>query len=325
MTNQKLRNNEIIKLKHKIMKHYVLTMSIALITLALLLYVYDINDLRVFYTMYYLLSGAFLLFFGYLILNNKLSISVLVNIYFILAPIYNIYVLVIFWNLSVVGFVWLLPLPLGAYIFFSMKEVWFYSIYIILTIIITIFIVYSFKIDFIEFSKNQIRVYDTIIIIFNIVVIGQILYYNDRILKHETIGKIEVKQKFNLPITLEENEANYYNSLFEKIDLKVSQSELFRNKDLNISLLSSILKTNNNYISKAIRLKGYSNFNNYVNTLRIEYVKKAIQEYDLEKVTLMYIYIDAGFINQSTFNRVFKKIEGITPSDYIKNINNTKI
>ncbi|HFK5575384.1 TPA: helix-turn-helix domain-containing protein, partial [Elizabethkingia anophelis] len=151
------------------------------------------------------------------------------------------------------------------------------------------------------------------------------LYYNDRILRLETIGKIEIKQKLNLPITLEENEANYYNSLFEKIDLKVNHSKLFRNKDLNISLLSSILKTNNNYISKAIRLKGYSNFNNYVNTLRIEYVKKAIQEYDLGKVTLMYIYIDAGFINQSTFNRVFKKIEGITPSDYIKNINNTKI
>ncbi|AQW94689.1 AraC family transcriptional regulator [Elizabethkingia anophelis] len=325
MTNQKLRNNEIIKLKHKIMKYYVLTMSIALITLALLLYVYDINDLRGFYTMYYLLSGAFLLFFGHLILNNRLSISLLVNIYFILAPIYNIYILVTFWNLSVVSFVWLLPLPLGAYIFFSIKEVWFYSIYVILTIIITIFIVYSFKIDFIEFSKKQIRVYDTIIIIFNIVVIGQILYYNDRILRLETIGKIEIKQKLNLPITLEENEANYYNSLFEKIDLKVNHSKLFRNKDLNISLLSSILKTNNNYISKAIRLKGYSNFNNYVNTLRIEYVKKAIQEYDLGKVTLMYIYIDAGFINQSTFNRVFKKIEGITPSDYIKNINNTKI
>ncbi len=31
-----------------------------------------------------------------------------------------------------------------------------------------------------------------------------------------------------------------------------------------------------------------------------------------------YIYLSAGFRHQSTFNKVFKEIEGITPSEYIK-------
>jgi len=55
----------------------------------------------------------------------------------------------------------------------------------------------------------------------------------------------------------------------------------------------------------------------YLNEYRINYVKKLISENNLQKVTLMYIYTEAGFSNQATFNRVFKQIEGVTPSEYI--------
>ncbi|WP_370567614.1 helix-turn-helix domain-containing protein [Dysgonomonas sp. Marseille-P4677] len=34
---------------------------------------------------------------------------------------------------------------------------------------------------------------------------------------------------------------------------------------------------------------------------------------------MRYIYSSAGFRHQSTFNKVFKELEGITPSEYIKN------
>jgi AraC-like DNA-binding protein len=39
-----------------------------------------------------------------------------------------------------------------------------------------------------------------------------------------------------------------------------------------------------------------------------------------KKYTLHYIYTSAGFRNQSTFNKVFKLLEGITPSEYITKI-----
>ena len=53
---------------------------------------------------------------------------------------------------------------------------------------------------------------------------------------------------------------------------------------------------------------------------RIECVKRLLHENDIEKVTLMYIYTEAGFSNQSTFNRVFKQMENITPSEYINSL-----
>uniref|UniRef100_UPI0025BC075A helix-turn-helix domain-containing protein n=1 Tax=Chryseobacterium sp. TaxID=1871047 RepID=UPI0025BC075A len=50
---------------------------------------------------------------------------------------------------------------------------------------------------------------------------------------------------------------------------------------------------------------------------RVNFVKKLIKESDMKKITLMNIYTEAGFSNQATFNRVFKQLEGITPSKYI--------
>lgn len=79
------------------------------------------------------------------------------------------------------------------------------------------------------------------------------------------------------------------------------------------------MKINTLYIAKSIKLNGYSGFSHYINFCRIQYVKKLIEESDLSKITLMYIYTSAGFNSQSTFNRVFKQIEGVTPTEYIFN------
>jgi AraC-like DNA-binding protein len=50
----------------------------------------------------------------------------------------------------------------------------------------------------------------------------------------------------------------------------------------------------------------------------VVYVKDKLQSDELKTMTLMHIYSEAGFKNQSTFNKVFKKIEGVTPSEYIQ-------
>ncbi len=108
-----------------------------------------------------------------------------------------------------------------------------------------------------------------------------------------------------------------YIGLFNDIQRVVEQESHFKEVDFTISKLAYMLKVNNLYISKAIKINGYSNFNYYLNVCRVEHVKKIIMEDDINKITLMYIYTASGFSNQSTFNRVFKQIEGITPSEYI--------
>ncbi|MPT30259.1 MAG: AraC family transcriptional regulator [Chryseobacterium sp.] len=120
---------------------------------------------------------------------------------------------------------------------------------------------------------------------------------------------------------MDEKELSHAQSLFEKIENEVITNKHYINPQFNISMLSTTLKISNNYISKSIRIQGYSNFNTYVNSHRISYVKELIAKSDLEKITLMYIYTEAGFINQSTFNKTFKQFEGMTPSEFINKQN----
>lgn len=101
---------------------------------------------------------------------------------------------------------------------------------------------------------------------------------------------------------------------------KRTAHQLFKIVDLNVSLLSLKLKISNNNISRAIRSKGFSNFNAYINNHRINHAKKILQECDLTKFSLLYIYTESGFSSQATFNRAFKQIEELTPSEYIRKI-----
>ncbi|WP_419867930.1 helix-turn-helix domain-containing protein [Chryseobacterium sp. CT-SW4] len=227
-----------------------------------------------------------------------------------------------FWSISVASLVWLVPLPLGAYIFLSKREVYIYSAYAILIIFTVITIASLCDFEFVKHTNEQIRVTDTFLIISNFLIVTLLVYYKDKIRRLEIISEIEEKEKIVLPVTLDEKDAQYAASLFERIENVIEQDELFKNPKLNISTLSTILEVNNNYISKAIRYKGYPNFNSYINSHRIAYVKKLIAESDLDRVTLMYIYTEAGFLNQSTFNRTFKQIEEITPSEYIQKMKN---
>ncbi|WP_449398580.1 helix-turn-helix domain-containing protein [Chryseobacterium wanjuense] len=92
---------------------------------------------------------------------------------------------------------------------------------------------------------------------------------------------------------------------------------LFKDDKFNISKLCIELDVNSKYIAKALRANNYSNFNTFLNFHRINHVKKLLEESNLQRITLMYIYTEAGFSNQSTFNRVFKQFENMTPSEYI--------
>ena len=60
------------------------------------------------------------------------------------------------------------------------------------------------------------------------------------------------------------------------------------------------------------------NFNDFVNKYRVEEVKKAFDNGDHKKSTLLGIAFDCGFNSKATFNRAFKKNTGLSPKDYLE-------
>ena len=58
---------------------------------------------------------------------------------------------------------------------------------------------------------------------------------------------------------------------------------------------------------------GFANFSTFLNTYRVEEAKRRLVQSNAPITT---IALDCGFKSLSTFNRVFKKLEGLTPTLY---------
>jgi YesN/AraC family two-component response regulator len=120
----------------------------------------------------------------------------------------------------------------------------------------------------------------------------------------------------------EVNEPNSkkYSDLYQNILSYFAQECPYINPDFSILQLAIALDTNSAYLSKAIKIQRNMNYNQFINLFRIEHVKEMIMQDTSNRYTLEYIYTSSGFKNHSTFNKVFKQIEGITPSEYYKKL-----
>ncbi len=65
--------------------------------------------------------------------------------------------------------------------------------------------------------------------------------------------------------------------------------------------------------------QGFSmSFHDYVNHHRVEAVKSQLKTADLEVYTIQGIAMECGFNSKATFNRIFKSVTGVTPTQYVK-------
>ncbi|CAM4069618.1 HTH araC/xylS-type domain-containing protein [Flavobacterium branchiophilum] len=118
------------------------------------------------------------------------------------------------------------------------------------------------------------------------------------------------------PETVFDNEQ--IKNLFDKIKYSIEKEQKFLDSSLTLSSLALYLNSNSSYVSKAINQYADMNFNDFINQYRIDYFKSLLNNKDNDTFKVSYLSTISGFKNQSTFNKAFKKIENITPSDYLK-------
>ena len=89
----------------------------------------------------------------------------------------------------------------------------------------------------------------------------------------------------------------------------------------NLNKFSKSLQTNTSYVSYTINNQKGITFKQYYTSLRIEYIIKKLREDSMyKKFTIQYLGELVGYKNASAFTRAFKKHQGITPSEFIKQL-----
>jgi len=90
----------------------------------------------------------------------------------------------------------------------------------------------------------------------------------------------------------------------------------YLNNQLTLHQLAEEVSILPHYLSRIINECYHQNFFDFINMYRIDEFKSRIADHQYKKFTLLAIAFDCGFNSKSSFNRLFKKATGSTPSGY---------
>lgn len=158
--------------------------------------------------------------------------------------------------------------------------------------------------------------------IFFVILLSLILILNNRRAALETIGSAaintndaEFADSSTQPGKNEESAADYQ-SLFAILDKEIRAQRWYNLPRLTLSQLSELSGMSTRDISRCINLVAGMSFNDYVNLHRIEQIKSTLTDNTNGNTNLTDLALAAGFSSKATFNQSFKKITGMTPSEY---------
>ena len=98
------------------------------------------------------------------------------------------------------------------------------------------------------------------------------------------------------------------------------EKQPFFNENLTIKDLADSLSISTHHLSIVINSEFNQNFYNFVNTFRIEEVKKSLALSSNFNKNILEIAYSVGFNSKSTFNTFFKRSTGKTPTEYRRSI-----
>lgn len=271
-------------------------------------------------TILFLNTILFFLFYHYTSINDEQSLS---NISQILLWI-NVYVLVIVFTIQNIFYIYK-TLIIQKKHNKSIGDIFSYDEGINLSWIKTFIIGYLVFIVLVyitslQYFDNYEWLFDSLVLVYLIFagVNGnrQVdIYFNvkpEEIQLSDSIQDFEIQdEKENIKIDIDR-----IDDLKLKVRELVETKKLYLNQELSLVDIAKQLDSNTKYISEAIN-KGFNkNFIAFINDYRIEAAKKSLKDPLQNYLTIEAIGWNSGFKSKSTFNNTFKKLVGVTPSEF---------
>lgn len=212
--------------------------------------------------------------------------------------------------------------------------------FIMLTLFIILYLSSNYILNTNSYSQNYIVLYkyynvSTFIWLFILIYLlinPVILYGNEFLLKNLKksnteeiptwrIRKVKTTEKTDLEI-----EKKVHPNL-ESIFVKIKKYEIDLDNDFatfSLQKLSLDLKLPQSHLKYIYKYYCYYSFSQYQNVLRIKYAILLIKSGYLSNQTIDSLSTQCFFTNRSTFFKNFKKITGLSPSDYLLNFSKIK-
>jgi len=111
-------------------------------------------------------------------------------------------------------------------------------------------------------------------------------------------------------------------SLITKIEQAMKEEKMYLKSELTLKEFAQSLGASTRKISRHINFGLNLPFIDFVNHYRVAHVKDLIEQGKTKQLSLVGIAMESGFNSKSTFNRVFKKLTGNSPSEYQKMVQN---
>lgn len=132
-----------------------------------------------------------------------------------------------------------------------------------------------------------------------------------------TFSNDKLKDEVKLPFELSKENVN---KLLEQLKLFESEHKYIYPK-ITLGSMADEMKTNTKYLSYILKNYRDSNFPDYINKKRIEYITNRLyNEPSLLKYKIEHIAEMTGYSSHSRFTQVFKAQNNISPSDFIRQL-----
>lgn len=136
------------------------------------------------------------------------------------------------------------------------------------------------------------------------------------------IGFVLMALKFDeAPLVDENNEPvlietpRKFTELATKFSKLIKDEKPYLTNSLLMEDVAKMLGTNRTYVAQMIKEEFGQTFTSYMNNCRVEEAKRLISEHGAEE-TLQDIAFQSGFNSVSSFNKVFKSVTGVAPSEW---------
>ena len=138
-------------------------------------------------------------------------------------------------------------------------------------------------------------------------------------IKHKETEEVEELESINLN-DHDQDKDDLIEKTNDKLINYITTEKPYLNPELSLQELADQVDEKRYFLSIVINQKHNKNFFEFINEYRVEEVKANMKDPKNKYLKIISIAYDSGFNSKTSFNRIFKQLNHMTPSQYMSSI-----